>query len=76
MFSGSTVRDNFAVGLLATPRTVLHGASPIDLALDVFPKLAERLDEGGWDHEAGGATRPWLLALKPPPMNPRLLIMD
>ena len=42
VFSGLTVRENLTVGLLATPR---RRRPPIDLALDVFPKLAERLDQ-------------------------------
>jgi branched-chain amino acid transport system ATP-binding protein len=71
VFSGLTVRDNLTVGLLATPK---RRRPPIDLALDVFPKLAERLDQVAGT--MSGGERKMLAIGRALLTNPRLLIMD
>ena len=71
VFSGLTVRDNLTVGLLATPR---RRRPSIDLALDVFPKLAERLDQVAGT--MSGGERKMLAIGRALLTNPRLLIMD
>jgi branched-chain amino acid transport system ATP-binding protein len=71
VFSGMTVRDNLTVGLLATPR---RRRPSIDVALDVFPKLAERLNQVAGT--MSGGERKMLAIGRALLMSPRLLIMD
>lgn len=71
VFPNLTVRENLVMGLQAVPRAARQGIEP---ALDLFPKLAERLGQkagtmSGGERKMVGIARALL-------GQPRILIMD